>query len=177
MVFTTKPYRPKKITYLLRNRMMKKITLTCMLVFCLCTISYAQDYSTGIGFRGGYFNGLTIKHFISSRSAVEGIFDSRWRGFQITGLYEVHNQAFNLQRLKWYYGVGGHVGFWDGNYADWGDRGKSYTVVGIDGILGLEYSFREIPINIGLDWKPSLNIIGYTGFWGDGWAFSIRYIF
>jgi len=156
---------------------MRKIIISCLLAFSFALISNAQDYNTGIGLRGGYFNGFTIKHFISSKSALEGIFDSRWRGFQATGLYEVHNQAFNAPRLKWYIGFGGHVGFWNGDYATWGDYGTNYTVAGIDGILGLEYSFREIPINLGIDWKPSLNIIGYSGFWGDGGAFSVRYIF
>jgi hypothetical protein len=50
-------------------------------------------------------------------------------------------------------------------------------VIGIDGIIGLEYVFRDIPINIGLDWKPALNIIGNTSFWPDKGAVSIRYIF
>jgi len=32
-------------------------------------------------------------------------------------------------------------------------------------------------VNIGLDWKPMLNLIGHTGFWGDGAAISVRYVF
>ena len=81
--------------------------------------------------------------------------------------------------MKWYFGVGGHIGFWNGDYTNhyWGEPGTTYTVVGIDGILGLEYSFSEIPINIGLDWKPAFNIVGYSGWWADGGALSIRYIF
>ena len=56
----------------------------------------------------------------------------------------------------------------------------SYThlsVIGIDGILGMEYNIQEIPFNISLDWKPAFNLIGYTGFWGDEIALSIRFIF
>ena len=49
--------------------------------------------------------------------------------------------------------------------------------IGIDGIIGIEYNIEPIPFNISLDWKPGLNLIGYTGFWGDELAFSIRYIF
>ena len=167
---------------------MKKISLSILLAFFLISMSNAQelvstssarDYNTGIGVRGGFWNGLTIKHFVSSKSAFEGIFDSRWRGGQITGLYEIHNTAFNTERLKWFIGFGGHIGFWNGDYNKhyWGDPGTSYTVVGIDGILGLEYSFIGIPFNISLDWKPAMNLIGYSGFWVDGGAFSVRYIF
>ncbi len=156
---------------------MKKI-LAFLIVSCFWTIkTNAQDYQTGIGLRGGWGTGLTIKHFLSDSKAVEGILDSRWHGFSVTGLYEIHNRAFDTNRLNWYYGAGAHIGFWDGNYyRDYNDK-SNYTVIGIDGILGLEYNFKEIPFNIGIDWKPVLNLTGSSGFYGDGGALSIRYIF
>jgi len=157
---------------------MKRILIVIIIMMCSVVSSTAQDYTTGIGVRGGFSNGLTIKHFISERAAIEGIISSRWKGFNITGLYEIHQQAFDVAHLNWYYGAGGHIGFWKGKDVSWGDnRDDDYTVIGIDGILGIEYNFQEIPINISLDWKPTMNIIGYSGFWGDGGAFSVRYIF
>jgi len=155
---------------------MKKIALLILITLFFIVESKAQDYNTGIGLRGGWGTGLTIKHFIGTNKAVEGILDSRWHGIGITGLYEIHTRAFDVDRLNFYYGIGGHIGFWDGYYSHWGDN-MNYTVVGIDGILGLEYNFKEIPFNLSLDWKPAFNIAGYTGFWGDGGAISIRYIF
>lgn len=155
---------------------MRKIILTLVLAISIVTLSTAQEYKTGIGLRGGFSQGLTIKHFLGEKAALEGLFTTRWGGFEITGLYEIHNTAFEVDRLKWYYGAGAHIGFWDGNRS-WGTLGTAYTVIGIDGILGIEYSFSEAPINIGLDWKPSINLTGYTGFWADGGALSIRYIF
>jgi hypothetical protein len=156
---------------------MKKLLVCCFVLFCLVATSRAQDYGTGIGFRGGFDQGLTVKHFVSNKSAFEFLVATRWRGFELTGLYEVHNRAFSIDRLNWYVGFGGHVGFWNGDYAKWGDPGVSYTVVGVDGILGIEYNFAEVPINIGLDWKPAFNFVGYSGFWADGGALSIRFIF
>lgn len=158
---------------------MKKILITLLIVFCSAALSNAQDYRTGVGLRAGFPSGLTVKHFTREKSAFEFLLASRWRGFEITGLYEIHNEAFNTARLKWYYGLGAHVGFWNGDYTNkyWGDPGTNYTVVGIDGILGLEYSFTEAPFNISLDWKPAFNFIGYSGFWADGAALSLRYIF
>lgn len=156
---------------------MKKLLLIFALLFCMVSYSNAQDYNTGIGLRGGLSNGLTIKTFIAERTALEFLVASRWKGFSITGLYEIHNQAFNTNGLKWYYGVGAHVGFWDGHNVKWADNDDSYTVIGFDGILGLEYSFPEIPINLSIDWKPEFNVSGYSGFWGDSGAISIRYIF
>jgi hypothetical protein len=145
-------------------------------LFCIFQ-SKAQDYNTGIGLRGGFASGLTIKHFLSQKKAIEGIFDSRWHGFSVTGLYEIHAQAFDTKRLNWYYGVGGHVGFWDGKYYRDYHNDNSYTVIGIDGILGLEYNFEEIPFNLSIDWKPAFNINESSGFNGDGGAISLRYIF
>lgn len=158
---------------------MKKIILTLTLVLFFAVYANAQDYYTGVGLRLGFTNGLTVKHFISDRVALEGLLSTRWRGFEVTGLFEIHNQAFDVERLNWYYGAGAHIGFWNGSntYDRWGVEGVNYTVVGIDGILGIEYNFEEFPLNIGLDWKPMFNLTGYSGFWGDGGALSIRYIF
>lgn len=158
---------------------MKKIVVIGLFLFCLVSISKGQDYNTGIGLRGGFDYGLTVKHFISDKSALEFLLASRWRGFEVTGLYEVHNHVGDVDRFKWFYGFGAHIGFWNGDYTHdyWGYPGTNYTVVGLDGILGLEYSFKEVPINLSLDWKPALNFIGYTGFWADGGALSIRFIF
>ncbi len=156
---------------------MKKIAFTILLSFFVFSFGNAQDYNTGIGLRGGFDNGITIKHFVSSKTAFEGIIATRWRGFELTGLYEIHGRAFGAERLNWYFGFGGHIGFWDGDDTKWGEPDKSYTVVGIDGILGLEYNFVAIPFNISIDWKPAYNLFGYSGFWADGGALSIRYIF
>lgn len=156
---------------------MKKLMFGLLLTLFVAAGVKAQDYNTGIGLRGGWGTGLTVKHFLNGKSAVEGILDSRWRGFSVTGLYEIHAQAFDIDRLNWYYGVGGHIGFWNGEYVRWADNHNNYTVIGIDGILGLEYNFDFIPFNLSIDWKPALNLAGSSGFWGDGGAISIRYIF
>lgn len=156
---------------------MKKIVFTILLIAGLFLFGNAKDYNTGVGLRGGFTNGFTIKQFIGSNVALEGIIASRWRGLEVTGLYEIHNRFVQIDRLNWYIGLGGHVGLWDGNNVKWGSAGTSYTVVGVDGVLGLEYSFLQIPINISIDWKPTFNFYGYKGFWADGGAISLRYIF
>jgi hypothetical protein len=158
---------------------MRKLFIAVVVFISVALSANAQDYNTGIGFRGGLSNGLTVKHFISSNTAIEGLLSTRWKGFHITGLYEIHAQAFNTPRLNWYYGFGGHIGFWDG-YSDhpwFKDDVNSHSVIGVDGIIGIEYNIEAIPFNISLDWKPGFNIIGYTGFWGDELALSVRFIF
>ena len=156
---------------------MRKIIFSLLIFLSLASISIAQDYNTGIGVRGGWANGFTVKHFIQPTVAVEALVTTRWDGFLITGLYEIQKQnAFDTPRLNWYYGVGAHIGIWDTNNTLY-DDGNSYTLVGVNGILGIEYCFTEIPINLGLDWKPAFNVIGSSDFWGDEIAISLRFIF
>jgi hypothetical protein len=157
---------------------MKKNILTLTIAMFLMTFVSAQDYNNGIGLRGGLYNGITFKHFMGSKPAVEILAATRWSGLELTGLYEITNRAFDVDRLNWYFGVGGHVGYYNGDNtsSSWGDTGTNYLVAGVDGILGIEYNFTELPINISLDWKPGFNFIGYSHFWPDGGALSIRYI-
>ena len=157
----------------------KKVFFTGILSLFMGLGLSAQNYSSAIGVRGGSLNGITFKQFIGSNSAVEVIGASRWRGFHLTGLYEKHATAFNNSQFQWYYGAGGHVGFYDAYrghpYFDDDDYGRDYIILGIDGILGLEYQIIETPFTVSVDWKPEFNITGYSGFWfGDG-GLSIRY--
>jgi hypothetical protein len=155
---------------------MKRFVVALVMVLSMTALVRAQEYKTGIGIRAGISSGLTIKHFNGRRAAFEGLLTTRWQGFDITGLYEVHAKAFDVDHLNWYYGGGAHIGFYNGDHAYWGTNGTAYTVIGIDGILGLEYTFAEIPVNLGIDWKPALNLVGYSGFWSEG-AISVRYVF
>ena len=156
---------------------MKKIIFV-LIVIAVTTGLFAMDYGTGVGVRGGLSNGITVKHFIGEKTAIEGLLATRWGGFEITGLYEIHNAAaFDAPRLNWYYGLGAHIGFWSGKDVGWADDDEDYTVIGVDGIIGIEYNFKELPFNIGLDWKPVFNLAGNTEFWGDNGALSLRYIF
>jgi len=156
---------------------MKKIILTLTLALFLNTLASAQDYNTAIGLRLGTSIGVTARHFLGEKSAVEGLLTTRWQGLEITGLYEFSNNAFEVDRLNWYFGFGAHLGFYNGNNTPWGESGTSYAILGIDGIIGMEYSFIDVPINLSLDWKPMFNLTSYTGFWGDALALSVRYTF
>lgn len=154
---------------------MRKGILTALFVFSILTLANAQDYKTAIGLRASVGPGLTIKHFFSGKAAFEGLFAARYDGIELTGLYEIHNQAFDVKHLYWYYGFGAHLGFGQEYHHDY--EHYTYSTVGIDGILGIEYNFEEIPINLGVDWKPFINLSGYSGVHPDAGALSIRYIF
>lgn len=154
---------------------MKKLLFIALL--CIGSLAQAQEYDTSIGIRGGIASGLTIKHFISYDAALEGIISTRWGGINLSALYEIHAPAFHEPGFNWYYGFGAHLGFWNGNNANWGEENKNYTALGVAGIIGLEYIFSEVPINLSLDYTPSFYFNGPSGIQNDNFALSIRYIF
>ncbi len=136
-----------------------------------------REYGTAIGFRAGLSQGITVKHFFDRTNAFEGLFTTKWQGIEFSGLYEMHIfNSFDVDHLYWYYGFGGHMGFFEGDNVSWGTAGEQYVAIGADAIIGLEYTFTEAPISLSLDFKPGFNFIGYVGFWYDG-ALSIRYTF
>lgn len=157
---------------------MKKLFITSIFIL-LCGIIQAQDYKTAIGVRMGQSQGISVKHFTSRYTAVEGIFSSRFGGYIVTGLFEFNNEMYE-PGLNWFYGIGGHAGYFPGNrtnYPDWWENNPDdpYTILGADAILGMEYVFYNAPISIALDWKPSFNLIGLSGIWGDNVCLTIRY--
>lgn len=155
--------------------MIRKILIGIAFLFLIASSINAQNYRTGIGGRIGSFNGFTIKHFVKTDKALEGLLSFRWNGFIITGLYE-HQRAFKgVENLDWFVGIGGHVGFWDRGDYYWNRFEDNHTVFGMDLIGGIEYTFDEVPINLGLDWKPAFNFVGDDHVWFDGLALSIRY--
>lgn len=155
----------------------------CFITMCLVKNANAQsNYNTGAGVRlGGYENGLTLKHFISSNTALEGIVGFRPGAFVVTGLYEKHETAFAEPSLNWFYGFGAHIGGIDGNrtYRGYGND-KYYVdsglILGADGIAGLEWTVTEIPLALSLDLHPRLEL-ARGPFLNLEFAFTARYTF
>jgi hypothetical protein len=144
------------------------------------TLVKAQSYQSAVGLRlGGLTNGLTVKHFVSNSSALEGILSIGNKAFVVTGLYEMHTPVDQSKLFAFYYGIGAHVGFFqDGGYYYY-HNDLIYThqsVVGIDGILGLEYKFKTVPLNVGMDFKPFIDFNDRSNIYFDG-GVSIRYTF
>ena len=148
--------------------------------------SIAQPYKTGIGIRlGGISQGITVKHFVNSNAALEGILSFGRHSVIITGLYEKHQPFPKADGLSWFYGGGLHVGFISGDYSYYyfyykshkkvyvGDAfNDSQSYVGADFILGMEYKFKDAPIALSLDLKPFVDFVpGVYGYWEGALTF------
>lgn len=136
--------------------------------------AWSQDYETGLGLRGGVAWGFTVKHFVTTDGAAEGILTARYNGFNATALYEKHLPVFDTEGFYFYYGGGAHIGMW--NTTDKTLFRSTKLFAGVDGIIGLEYTFDEVPVSLGMDWKPGFNLISEFGFFYDELALSVRFL-
>ena len=171
---------------------MKKLLMVFALVAITMTMK-AHDYNTGLGLRlGGINSGITIKHFTGNTTALEGIIGFARHSVSFTGLYEKQMPIQNAEGLSWYYGLGGHIGFFNSGYS-YGyyryyhykgnklivyddDYYRSTTYFGADLILGLEYKFKGAPIALGIDIKPQFDLVPGFYTYVDG-ALSVRFTF
>ena len=139
-----------------------------------------SSYKTALGVKiWGDGGGITLKHFVASNHALEGIGYFWSGGTRITGLYEFYFDIVGAPGLKWYVGPGAHVGFYNSHYYDNNpNNGQTYgSYIGIDGVLGLDYKFNGAPINLSLDWQPSFEFGINRGFVGSWGGLGIRYTF
>lgn len=151
---------------------MKRL-IVISLLFVSLTTGYSQSYKNSVGIRGGYSSGITFKHFVSNDVAYEGILGDMWYGgFKLTGLRIKHSPALLDLSNGFYFmsGYGFHVGaaYYDKDedffYYRHYDSGDYRPFIGIDGYLGLEYRIKEVPLVIGLDYKPFFEVApGFAG--------------
>ncbi|WP_293790149.1 hypothetical protein [uncultured Pedobacter sp.] len=157
---------------------MKKLftILCCTAMFALATTSLkAQSYKNALGGRFGNYNGVSFKTGLNKNAMLEliGNFRSN-RGVswvQLTGLYEVYNPIGGAPGLNWYYGGGASIG----SVKVKGFDGDVY--LGANGVLGLDYKFKGAPINLSLDWIPTLRITPDTDFYGGDIGLGVRFTF
>ncbi len=142
------------------KRIMKKITVFTLLMIA-CSFSVLAQYKAAVGIRFHGGPAVTAKFNTGGNTAAEALLSGFGRGLKGTLLYEIHQSAFGTNQWRWYYGFGGHMGAAP-KRRGYEPLGTEFHV-GADGILGIEHTFREIPINLSADWKPEFNFINYTG--------------
>lgn len=136
---------------------MKKILLLAIIALSGLSMK-AQDYDLGIGVRLGKTNGLAAKYFFKPEKAIEGILHTSDGVYLITGLVEVqkpfHSNTLSITSLSWYWGIGGHAGYWSDT-----NQNQSFPTAGVNGVFGLEYLFIGAPFAVSADIMPfwSLN--------------------
>jgi hypothetical protein len=138
-----------------------KIIWTSILFFFLCFSAKAQNYTRDAGLRFGNGFTATYRQFTRDNTAMELFAGFQERSFRFGGLKQHFSPAFTKysENFKLYYGYGVHTGVSYTNkhkvlnreyYYDW----TFSPLFGMDGIVGIEYYFHEVPILVSADLRP-----------------------
>ena len=161
---------------------MKKFYLLGFILFS-SFISFAQNYSTSLGVRlGSGSNGdrnyaissaISLKHFFNEKAAAKLLFGPSYYYDILTigAIFELHHPIPKNENLTWFYGGGAYISFNDLKSHSYGN------LFGAMGIIGLDYKFKNLPINLELECKPELNIVDAINFELFNFGFSMRYAF
>ena len=159
---------------------MKKISVLVLAV-CMLSLSNAkaQDYKTALGVRlssaaAHINNSISFKQFINEKTAIEALF-SFGDPVALGALLEFHKPLAS-EGLRYYYGAGGYISFVK-TYDPIKNKNEVDPNFGAQGVIGLDYKFANIPLNISLDWKPELNIVSDINFEPAAIGFSARFTF
>ncbi len=139
-----------------------RIFVIFLLVLVFTFHTAAQNYTRDVGIRAGYLVSASYRQYNNDDSYFEMMAGFNYHTLGFTVLKEFSKPAFiefspNLQFL---YGYGIHAGITRKNKYEVFTRTYYYDdyrispVFGVDGYIGLEYWFPEIPFIVGIDFKP-----------------------
>ena len=106
---------------------------------------------------------ISYKYFFNSTTAAEALFS--FSDPVAIGLLIEKYKPFGPLGLTWFWGAGAYVGFGGGRN------------VGAQGIVGLDFLFPTLPVNLSVDWKPELNFAKQFSFEPAAVGLSARFAF
>jgi hypothetical protein len=166
-----------KNTTLNLNNFLKISMLFTLMAASQMAVAQRGMLENTIGARFSFGAGVTFQRFMSDRDVIEIMAMQRKGGVGLTGLYEVHMQAFNVRGFKWYLGAGGHVNYYNNQVRGYEYLRTTSSVAGVDAIIGMEYFFPSTPFQVSVDWKPVINLYNGRNKELDTGGFSVRYRF
>lgn len=146
---------------------MKRAILT-ILILLVVTSLMAQRFEKSVGVRVGQTNAIFFDVQNKDLSSYRFMLSWREEGTQFTAMkyYHLYKLDNFPDYISVYYGYGVHAGFtkWDQYYRNtehgyyWDEA--SAPVFGLDGLIGLSYDFKRVPMSITCELKP------FFDFWG-----------
>lgn len=147
---------------------MKRLFSIIILLSIIYINTNAQDYA--IGGRISNQFGITFKYNYKQNTWLEGIVDIENHSFTMTGLYELYFVTPFSNNFNWFAGAGVYTGYWGYNNA-------SDVYAGVKGVVGLCYNFKDMPIDISIDWMPAIQVIKDFNTDINIFGLSVRYTF
>ena len=160
---------------------MKKLLVVTIVALsaALLNNASAQDYRTALGVRLSSANAMqnnsvSFKQFITDKTAIEALF-TFGDPLALGALVEFH-KPLAAAGLSYFYGAGGYVSFVKNLNVNT-QKESTDPNFGAQGVIGLDYKFNNIPLNLSLDWKPELNIVSDINFEPAAIGFTARFTF
>jgi hypothetical protein len=166
--------------------MNKTSYLILLLIGCTFSIQAQESISkNAIGLRFGNSYGLeveiTYQKILSSKNRLE--LNAGWSNddntdaLKLIGIYQWY---WNLEKgLYWYAGGGGGLGSWntDDHYnTSYGEDNGIFII--INGDIGIEYHFKDIPLQLSIDGRPGFVFNNYEkNDFGFNAGLGVRYKF
>ena len=158
------------------------LVLVLLFIFAgYCPLN-GQDYDKAIGMRLGSPVSISYKTFHTEKLAFEVFWSfksySNRKWHALSGAVQQYKTVdfIDVEDLNWYYGGGVSVYFWSSR-AGAAPEELPTSSIGINGYLGLEYTFPSRPFAVSLDWIPTWYINGIDRglTYGFG-SLGVRYI-
>ncbi len=158
---------------------MKKLLTALCFIFLFSGISIAQEYNSAIGARVGAPFLASYKFFISDQGAIEAMagfqfYNANYSALTVAGAYQHHFPIGSVEGFEWYVGGGLGVNFWLFS-SNFGVNEPGVTT-GLQGYGGVSYTFANIPLNLTVDVRPSVNFSGIANGFGAGGGLGVRYV-
>ncbi|MFD2202216.1 outer membrane insertion C- signal [Shivajiella indica] len=146
---------------------MKKVILLFFVFSTMMLWNRTNAQELGLRFGDVLGNNVAIDGVFSlgEFSRVHGDVSFGDRGVGIEALWNFVYRPLGQEAFHWYAGVGPSLLLGDP------------FILGVSGEIGLEYTFREVPLSLSLDWRPRVNIVETTDFVPGPFGFNIRYVF
>ncbi len=150
-------------------------------------VRHAGNIGVGLGGAGSFGNagvgggGLSVKYFTSDSMAIQGLVNARggsgysWLG--LNGDYLLEQPALgNPEGLEIAWCVGPGLGLGLATYDTAGGT-ESWVAVSAGGVAGLEFNLEVIPLDIVLEYRPSLVLLPDLEFALVNFGGQVRYYF
>jgi hypothetical protein len=164
---------------------MKTILVLAVAFLIFSSGAKAQQNNNHIGLRAGESSGIDFKH-LNGTNAFEFIVSAWPNDLTLFGLFEKYKAINADPGFSFYYGAGPHVAFntyhrvyyYDDRYGRWWYHSRGGFGLGIDGIVGLEYAFRQIPLALTVDLKPYIEFnTDHNIYWSPDPGLGIKVTF
>ncbi len=152
--------------------MKARMLILLLLLIALCAaVSCAQRRGFGLGVIVGEPTGISFKDWLNGKTAIDGAIAWSFEhesSFHIHADYLIHafDEFETTQSVPLYYGIGGRLKTSNGGDAR----------LGLRGVVGIGYLFREAPIDLFFEIAPILDVAPRTELSVNG-GFGARYFF